>query len=302
MQVKIVFLNMILILAFSVGDVCGQQSASAKRVQTSAINTPATKKVKRKHLSTISLGVVNARAIDLVVPVYPRTARAIGAYGQVQVRVIIDSDGKVVSADVLKGHLLLRPASVRAALKSTFQPLTINQVPVRVSGIINYNFNPNLWNWLEVGYSLKCESSYYSSKKLVTLLPPDFSDEAQLLDLLDNYSIEGRDEALENVIAMIRGKLLTDQRSAWLFETGLNLAEAKLSCCRISDELTRTRNTFNSLLESAPANTPVALVSKVRRLVFLLEKLHSGSYDQKTEDKINRILVDIEDKMPFIGR
>ena len=91
---------------------------------------------------TISGGVLNGRAIALPKPRYPAAARAVRASGAVQVQVLIDEDGNIFSATAVGGHPLLESASVTAACSSKFSPTLIAGQPVKVSGIITYNFVP----------------------------------------------------------------------------------------------------------------------------------------------------------------
>ena len=63
--------------------------------------------------------------------------------GTVAVQVLIDETGKVVSAKALSGHPLLVPESVRAALQARFSPTLIGDTPVKISGVITYNFLMN---------------------------------------------------------------------------------------------------------------------------------------------------------------
>lgn len=93
-------------------------------------------------IRTVSGGVVNGKAQNLVVPRYPVEARAERASGQVAVSVTIDENGKVISAKAISGHQLLRIASEEAALASKFKPTTLEGVPVMVTGTIIYNFVP----------------------------------------------------------------------------------------------------------------------------------------------------------------
>jgi TonB-like protein len=93
-------------------------------------------------LKTISGGVLNGKAIALPKPKYPAAARAVRASGAVQVQVLIDEDGNVFSADAIGGHPLLQFASVTAACGSKFTPTLLAGQPVKVSGIIVYNFVP----------------------------------------------------------------------------------------------------------------------------------------------------------------
>jgi TonB family protein len=91
---------------------------------------------------TISGGVLNGKATSLVKPAYPEAAKAVKAGGAVNVQVTIDETGKVISATAVSGHPLLRAASEEAALASTFSTTLLQGVPVKVTGIIVYNFTP----------------------------------------------------------------------------------------------------------------------------------------------------------------
>jgi protein TonB len=73
-------------------------------------------------------------------PNYPPIAKQIGVQGTVAVQVLIDETGKVVSAKALSGHPLLVPEAVRAAKGALFSPTMIGDQPVKVSGVITYNF------------------------------------------------------------------------------------------------------------------------------------------------------------------
>lgn len=88
----------------------------------------------------VSLGVINGRAASLPKPVYSSLAKAAGAAGVVSVQVLIDETGRVVSARAVSGHPLLQPEAVRAALQARFTPTFLSQQPVKVTGVINYNF------------------------------------------------------------------------------------------------------------------------------------------------------------------
>jgi TonB family protein len=90
----------------------------------------------------ISGGVVNGKATNLVRPVYPPQAKAVNAGGAVNVEVIIDEQGNVISATAVSGHPLLRAAAVDAARQSKFNPTILSGQPVKVSGVIVYNFVP----------------------------------------------------------------------------------------------------------------------------------------------------------------
>ena len=89
---------------------------------------------------TKSLGVINGRASNLVKPVYSAAAKAVNAQGTVEVQVLIDEGGRVLSARAITGNVLLRPAAEVAARSSRFTPTLLSNVPIKVTGVIVYNF------------------------------------------------------------------------------------------------------------------------------------------------------------------
>ena len=88
----------------------------------------------------ISGGVLNGKAVHLVQPPYPPIARSAHASGQVVVQVLIDENGSVVAAHATSGHPLLQAAAVNAARSSKFTPTKLSGQPVKVNGVIIYNF------------------------------------------------------------------------------------------------------------------------------------------------------------------
>lgn len=88
----------------------------------------------------ISGGVLNGKAVRLVQPPYPAIARSAHASGQVVVQVLIDENGNVVAAHATSGHPLLQAAAVNAARSSKFTPTKLSGQPVKVNGVIIYNF------------------------------------------------------------------------------------------------------------------------------------------------------------------
>jgi protein TonB len=87
-----------------------------------------------------SQGPINGKATYLPKPAYTAIAKAGHAFGVVTVEVLIDENGKVISAHAVSGHTLLLREAVQAALQARFSPTTLGGQPVKVSGIITYNF------------------------------------------------------------------------------------------------------------------------------------------------------------------
>ncbi|HVG39319.1 MAG TPA: energy transducer TonB [Pyrinomonadaceae bacterium] len=94
---------------------------------------PATPKI-------VSLGVIEGKAVSKPMPAYPPIARTARVSGPVVVQIIVDTDGKVIEAKALSGHALLQQAAVRAAYQARFTPTLLSKQPVKVSGMITYNF------------------------------------------------------------------------------------------------------------------------------------------------------------------
>jgi TonB family protein len=88
-------------------------------------------------------GVLNGNAIALPQPAYPAIAKAARSVGTVAVQVLIDEEGSVIAANAVSGPPLLRAASVAAARAAKFSPTFLDGEPVKVAGIINYNFKLN---------------------------------------------------------------------------------------------------------------------------------------------------------------
>jgi TonB family protein len=89
---------------------------------------------------TVSGGVLQGKAIKKVQPPYPPIARAARASGPVQVQVTISETGEVIEASVISGHPLLRDAALQAARQWLFHPTELSAVPVKVQGILTFNF------------------------------------------------------------------------------------------------------------------------------------------------------------------
>lgn len=85
-------------------------------------------------------GELNSKALSLPKPQMPEEAKRIKASGTVRVRVIVDENGKVVSAKAIDGPLPLRAAAEAAARQATFKPTTQDGITVKVAGELVYTF------------------------------------------------------------------------------------------------------------------------------------------------------------------
>jgi periplasmic protein TonB len=99
--------------------------------------------VARGPMKPVSGGILNGKALALPAPLYPDMAKRSRAAGTVEVEVVIDISGKVISAKAAKGPMMLQAAAEEAARRAKFSPTLLSGQPVKVSGTITYNFSLN---------------------------------------------------------------------------------------------------------------------------------------------------------------
>jgi protein TonB len=100
-----------------------------------------TPKVEPKPAKTVQVSqILNGRAESLPKPAYPAPAKLVRAAGDVNVQVTIDEQGRVISANAVSGHALLKQAAENAARGARFSPTKLNGQAVKVTGIIVYKF------------------------------------------------------------------------------------------------------------------------------------------------------------------
>ncbi|CAN5599353.1 hypothetical protein BH24ACI3_BH24ACI3_08400 [soil metagenome] len=117
--------------------------ASGDAAPAVEVNTTPPPPVKAKALPPQSKGVINGLATSLPQPPYPLTARTMRISGNVSVQVTISETGKVISANAVSGHALLKNAAEKAAWNARFTPTTLTGQPVKVTGVIVYKFSIN---------------------------------------------------------------------------------------------------------------------------------------------------------------
>lgn len=96
--------------------------------------------IERSVPKVISKGVINGEALSLPKPGYPPIAKQLRIQGMVSVQILIDETGKVISAKVVSGNPSLATAARQAAFEARFSPTRLSNQPVKVSGVITYNF------------------------------------------------------------------------------------------------------------------------------------------------------------------
>ncbi len=131
------------------GDGFSSDSSGSQNTRESAVRMPTPppliiKKPTPEPAKTtppiLKSNVVNGKATSLPKPQYPAAAQTMRVEGDVNVQVLIDEAGSVVSAKAVSGHPLLRSVSEIAARSAKFSPTVLNGQKVKVSGIIVYKF------------------------------------------------------------------------------------------------------------------------------------------------------------------
>jgi len=84
--------------------------------------------------------VLASKAISLPQPPYPPLARQIRLQGAVLVQILVDETGRVISAHAVSGSSFLTTGAEEAARRARFTPTLLNGQPVKVQGVITYNF------------------------------------------------------------------------------------------------------------------------------------------------------------------
>jgi TonB family protein len=84
-------------------------------------------------------GLLNSKALTLPQPKLSEEAKRQKQSGKITVRVIVDENGKVVSAVALNGPAVLREIAQEAARQATFAPTTQDGIVVRVRGELVYD-------------------------------------------------------------------------------------------------------------------------------------------------------------------
>lgn len=120
------------------GDQNAQELSVAERpvAEQPVAEQPAPK----QPVITISGGLLNAKALHLPRPEYPDIAKRSGQQGTVSVEVLIDVTGKVISAKAVSGPVQFRRVAELAARQAKFSPAMLSGQPIRITGVMVYNF------------------------------------------------------------------------------------------------------------------------------------------------------------------
>jgi TonB family protein len=88
----------------------------------------------------VEMGELNAKAVTLPKAVYSEEAKRLKVSGRVNVRVVVDETGKVISALAMNGPAPLRESAETAARGAVFSPAVVDGITVRITGILTFDF------------------------------------------------------------------------------------------------------------------------------------------------------------------
>jgi TonB-like protein len=92
------------------------------------------------YAKPVEVGALDAKAISKPKAVLSEEAKRLKLSDRIIVKVLVDENGKVVSAVAQNGPAALREVAEAAARQATFAPLTQDGITVRVSGTLTYDF------------------------------------------------------------------------------------------------------------------------------------------------------------------
>jgi TonB family protein len=101
---------------------------------------PAPPPVAPQGPQKVTSHMLISKVIDLPKPVYSQMAKTMRAQGPVNVQILVDEGGRVISAHAVSGNAILIKSAEEAARRARFTPTMLNNQPVKVQGVITYNF------------------------------------------------------------------------------------------------------------------------------------------------------------------
>ncbi|HYX30356.1 MAG TPA: TonB family protein [Pyrinomonadaceae bacterium] len=96
--------------------------------------------VKPPTTERVTSQVLSSKAVSLPQPPYPIIAKQAHVQGAVNIQILVSEEGKVLSAQVVNGNPMLSTAAKDAAMRARFTPTILNGQPVKIQGVITYNF------------------------------------------------------------------------------------------------------------------------------------------------------------------
>lgn len=241
----------------------------------------------------ISGGVVNSKASNLARPTYLAAARAVRASGAVNVQVTIDENGDVILASAVSGHPLLRQAAEQAARASKFSPTLLQGQPVKVTGIIVYNFVlPENADWEFFGRLISIaendKATSYDISRIENITKENFKQEFADIDKLKDFSNLGSGErkmVLSNLTGFVEAKLNNKAKEVWYFKFGL--VKGKIQSSTDTYAVRNYLFIVRELVAITPPDIPKHQIENAKKLAEFVNKTNINGEDV---EEINKLL------------
>ncbi len=118
----------------------GKKATASAAKPAATRTTPAKPKPYDGFIVGDKYTFLNFEVVSAEKPYHTRDAKANGASGLVQVEVLINTNGSVLTAKARTGNKLLHPEAERAALASKFNQPKFGGKPARAIGFLVYRF------------------------------------------------------------------------------------------------------------------------------------------------------------------
>lgn len=80
------------------------------------------------------------RVVKKVAPAFPVAAKQLNVTGTQDVQIVVDEEGNVIDAKVLKGNALFTQSSLAAIKEWKFTPLLKDGQPAKFTTIVTFNY------------------------------------------------------------------------------------------------------------------------------------------------------------------
>lgn len=251
---------------------------------------------------TIASGVINGKAVSLPKPEYPAAALAVKASGAVNVQVMIDETGNVISAAAVSGHPLLQQTAVKAARQARFRPTLLSGQPVKITGVIVYNFVApktvssneeklsimGLGCYLTVADLIPSDEWESFTKEDLREIPQFAGELLPLTSITKTTSTEKRVDVIKKVVASLENRLRG--ADAWQFEFGKDFAVIMLELRKsetnadklINETAVKTKLLkMRDLIYNAPLDIPPDVLHKFKEIVEFSDVPNLNSDENK---------------------
>ena len=100
----------------------------------------------QKNKNLVQSGLMAGTLTIGPTPPYSQEAKNGGISGPVVLKITLDDNGQLSSINVLSGHPILSGPAELAARRSTYAPAKLEGMPVKITGLLIYNFGMDLSN------------------------------------------------------------------------------------------------------------------------------------------------------------